>query len=389
MIRPNIAIIHPQLIEGGGSEAPALWTAEALKNKYNVHLITMGNVNLDRLNEYYGTSLNSDQIKTIIIPIPYLLKNRFDALRVYRLTRFCKQRTSEFDLIVSTYNVMDFGRKGIQYISDFSFNDRLRQTFDPTPTGMKWSFHQPSPLRWMYLKLSKIIAGTSRDGWKRNVTIANSDWSGKIMKDVFGMETQTIYPPVVSRFPDISWNKREDGFVCIGRLVPEKRIDRLIEILSEVRKKGCDVHFHIIGKSGDAGYIRKLQELCKRNSDWVFMEGSIYSSKKLEFIAQHKYGIHGREKEPFGIAVAEMVNAGCIAWVPNGGGQSEIVNHYELVYDNAEDAANKIEKVLKSTTSQIELRKHLAMQSEMFSNDRFMDEIRNIVDRFFNRMILP
>ena len=177
MNRSKIAIIHPRLIEGGGSEAPALWTAEALKDDYDVYLISMGNINFDRLNKYYGTSLNSGQIKIIIIPIPYLFKNRFDALRGYRLARFCKQRASEFDLIISTYNVMDFGRKGIQYISDFSFNDRLRQTFYPSDKGKKWKFYHPSPFRWMYLKLSKILAGTSKYGWKRNITIANSDWS--------------------------------------------------------------------------------------------------------------------------------------------------------------------------------------------------------------------
>jgi len=36
----KIAIIHPQLIEGGGSEARALYIAEALKSEYDITLIT-------------------------------------------------------------------------------------------------------------------------------------------------------------------------------------------------------------------------------------------------------------------------------------------------------------------------------------------------------------
>lgn len=380
--KSKIAIIHPQLIEGGGSEAGPLWITEALKDDYDVHLISMGRVNLGRLNEYYGTNLNATEIKTFEIPIPCLSKNRFDALRGYRLSRFCKKVSSEFDLMISTYNVMDFGRRGIQFIADFSFDDGLRRTFDPASKGLKGLLYKQSPFRWMYLKLGKILAGTSQDGWKKNLTIANSDWSGKVMEEVYGIETRTIYPPVVGEFPDIPWDRREDGFVCIGRLVPEKRVDRIIEILQKVRRRGWDIHLHIIGKTGDSGYIRNLQELCKRNSDWVFMEGGMFGEEKSEFISQHKFGIHGRKNEAFGIAVAEMVKAGCLVWVPNGGGQVEIVNHPALIYNNVEDAVDKIEEVLKRNTMQIELGEHLAKRSKNFSAEKFKAEIRKLIQEF-------
>ena len=42
-------------------------------------------------------------------------------------------------------------------------------------------------------------------------------------------------------------------------------------------------------------------------------------------MATHRYGIHGMREEHFGMAPAELARAGCIVWVPRGGGQMEIV----------------------------------------------------------------
>jgi glycosyltransferase involved in cell wall biosynthesis len=379
--RKKIGIAHPRLGRGG-SEARPLWISEALKKDYDVSIITMGKIELNRFNKSYGTNLNLGEIRLIEIPIPSLFKKRFDALRSYRLARFCKQHASEFDLMISTYNLMDFGRRGIQFIADFSFDDKLRQKFHPVQKGFKGLFYQASPLRWMYLKLSKILSGTSPNGWEKNLTIANSNWSGKIMKENYGIETKTIYPPVASKFPDIPWDKRENGFVVLTRLSPEKRIEKVIEILEKARERENNIHLHILGKLDDSAYARSLKLLCKKNKEWISLESLVVGKKKLEFVAQHKFGISGCENEAFGIAVAEAVKAGCIVWVANTGGQVEIVNHPDLIYDSVEDAVNKIEQVLNDNALQIELREHLVKQAAKFSTERFMREIREIVQQF-------
>lgn len=379
----KIAIIHPQLIEGGGSESTPLWIIEALIRDHDVYLITMGEVDLNKLNNCYGPNLKSNQFKIISIPIPYLFINRFDALRGYRLASFCK-KASEFDLMISTYNIMDFGRRGIQYIADFSFNDKLRSIFDSRYPGFKGLFYKNSPLRRLYLKVSENLACNSKDGWKKNLTIANSDWSSKIMRDVYGIQASTIYHPVVGKFPNIPWEERENGVVVLARLSPEKQTERIIEILERVRKKGWNIHLHILGRTCDSQYARSLRQLFEKNQDWAFMEGTMFGDKKLKFLAKHKFGISGRQNEPFVIAVAEMVKAGCIVWVPKGGGQTEIVNHPLLIYNNVEDAVNKIEKVFKDETLQVELREHLAKQAERFSTERFKVEIKSIVRQFLS-----
>lgn len=382
--KKKIGIFHPRFIAGGGSEARPLWIIETLKNDYEFTLITMGDFNLKRLNKCYGTSLGQDDFKIISIPIPFLLRKRFDALKSYRLSRYCKKHAAEFDLMISTYNIMDFGRRGIQFITDLSFDDELRRKYEFSEYGEERVIYRKSFARSIYLKLGVLLSGISENSWKKNITIANSHWSGCILNEAYGIETKTIYPPVLDDFSTTAWNKRENGFVILARIVPLKRIDRLIEIVRQVRKMDNDVHLHLLGRMDDSAYGRKIKELAEKNHEWCFLEGLITGQKKNDFINKHRFSISGCVTEAFGIAVAETVKAGCITWVPHGGGQTEIVNHPELIYDDLNDAVSKIAQVLKDDLLQNELQAHLKEQSEKLSIKRFQSEIKNLIDQVLN-----
>ena len=190
---------------------------------------------------------------------------------------------------------------------------------------------------------------------------------------------------------DVSYwgiGKRETGFVCIGRIIPEKRIETIIEILEGVRGKGHDVHLHVVGDADNSHYARNLRGHClERNLGWVSFEGMLDERSKNELIANHLFGISGRKGEPFGIAVAEMVQVGSIVFVPDSGGQVEIVNHDDLVYCSVADAIDKIDMVLGSQDIQNRLREHLAKGAQRFSVDHFQTGIKSVVSEFFKKNI--
>lgn len=382
-MRDRVGVIHPHLRPAGGSEARALWIAEALKKNYQVSLISMGKIDLEALNQYYGTHLKNNEVNRIEIQIPKLFKNRFDALRSYRLSRYCKKNSDRFDLMILTYNVMDFGKKGIQFIADFSFDDELRRKFDSESKKSLKVFYKKSFLRKFYINFSKWISGESKEGWMKNITVANSKWSAEVLYENYGITADVIYPPVEEDFPDVPWKEKRNGFVAIGRLVPEKRFDRIIYILKRIRERGHDIHFHIIGSGKNRSYCKLLKRIVRENSSWCFLEGQKYGERKRNFLSEHKYGISGRFNEPFGIAPAEMVKSGMIVWVPDGGGQGEIVDHPDLIYKSEEDAVAKIEKVMKNGNKQKELLVNLENQSKKFSTIKFMSEIKNLINNFF------
>ena len=384
IIKPVVAIFHPRLVVGGGSEAAAIWICQALKDDYSVRLITLGKVDLDELNKSYGTTLMEKDLQTIELPIPKMMSHMFDALRIYRVIRYGRKNRSSYDVMISGYNPMDFGVPGIQYIGDLTFDDHLRHKLDTFSGRRMKIYHMPSPFRSAYRLFSRILSGQRKWGWKDNLTVANSEWTRRIMKEHFEVDSTTIYPSIIGDFPEVPFKDREDGFVCIGRLVPEKRIHTVIEILKGVREKGWPFHLHIIGRPENRAYTQYIQKLCRENSEWLFYEGEVYGAKKNELISQHKYGISGRENEPFGITVAEYVKAGCLVWVPFGGGQIEIVDHLSLVYKDIGDAVNKIISVSEDQKQQELLLDHLKLQSEKFSTQMFVDKTRKVVKNFLS-----
>ena len=381
---PRAAILHPELRGGAGSEATALWLAQALAGVCRVTLVSMGQVDLPKLDGIYGTSLSSGGAQTVAIPFPRGLARRFDALRSCRLGRWAREKAGGFDVMISTYNVMEFGKPGIQFIADFSFDDGLRRELHPSVRGIRSALYRKSPLRTLYLELGRRLAGQSRSGWRVNLTLANSRWTRDILDRRFGVKAGVLYPPVRADFEPASWGQRENGFVVMARMAPEKQVERTIAILDEVRRAGHDIHLHVLGREDHRDYTAKIRGLCRDRGGWARFEGLAVGERKKAFLAGHRYGLSACRNEAFGIGVAEMAAAGCVAWVPRGGGQVEIVGNEDLVYESGEDAARKICRVLEDGERQAALSRHLRARADSFGCGRFVEEARRIVSGFLN-----
>lgn len=379
--RPRVAVVHPRLVPGGGSEACAVWTLQALQDECRLTLITMGRPDLPALDAKYGTNLDGSRIEIRSLRIPFGMNKCFDALRIFRLARYARRQAGLFDAVISAYGLFDLGRRAIQRIGDFSFDDGLRRELHSKGKGRRAVLYRKSPVRSLYLGLGRALSGGGREAWKKDLIVANSEWTRDLLRERFGVPSEVVYPPVAGEMPPIPWSDRADGFVLMARLVPEKGVLSVIDALREVRKSR-DVHLHILGRRDDAGYFRELEKARRENADWVFLEGEIYGADKSRFLAGHKFGISGCRQEAFGIAVAEMVKAGCLVWVPDGGGQTEIVAHPDLIYEGWDEAAAKILAVLGDPEKQARLRDHLRVRAGLFSTDRFVGEMRTLVRAF-------
>lgn len=375
---PKIAIVHPKFSFGGG-EAVTLWTIEALKNLFSVYLITTSKIDLSILNNFYGTNLKEGDFSIVNLPIPNFMvsADKFFLLKDHLTMRYCKKHRNDFDLFFSTFNEMDFGKRGIQYIHFPVLDDSIARTMQ----FMNSSFvYKDTILRRIYIGLCKRLSHFSIDSVKQNITLTNSDWVAKVVQSVYGITPKTIYPPVISNFPSVLWEDREDGFICIGRISPEKKIEKIINILQKVRERGFNIHLHIIGKFQNATYASQILRIIKENSTWIALNENLPKEEVSKILTRHKYGIHGMPREHFGIGIAEMVKAGNIVFVPNDGGQVEIVgNNPNLVYENELDATEKIINVISSNELQQSLLEFLSARANIFSVERFMSEIREVV----------
>ena len=381
----SVAIVHPRLGRGG-SEARVMWAAEALKLQFAVSIITTGRVDLEQLNRFYGTNLTDSEIVVRSLPIPRLLRNVdcMAALRGALFQRALRRIVCEYSILISAYNLCDFGMPGIHCIADFSWDEEVRSTLHPAPTGARGTIHRFKFLRRLYLGMTTRIAARSEHDMFAgdDLIIANSEWTARIFRERYGVASTVLYPPVMLGGGSVPFVDRKAEFVCIGRISSEKRIERIIDIVSEVRHRGHCVGLRIVGAFDGSVYARKIEALARRYSEWVTLEGPRLGTSKVASLTSCRYGIHACEGEALGIGVAELIKAGCITFAPAEGGQAEILNHPALLYRDEDDAAEKITAVLDREALREELIRHLRCQAEKFSAENFMSGLRSVVDGF-------
>lgn len=376
----RILIVAPRLEPPGGAEGLVAWIIEALKHDYQLTLLTWTPPDLAGLNRFFGTGLcDSDAEFVVMNPLIRTIAQKSPTqmarLKDHYLGKQARKIADRFDAVLTGDNEGDVGSHGIQYIH---FPKILRN--GAAPEGHWWS---ALAIR-AYTAMSDRLTGVSWERMRANLTLVNSDFTGRRVQELHGIEAITVYPPAIGEFPDVPWARRKDGFVCIGRIVPYKRIELIIEILSAVRTRGPQVHLHVVGKAEWPGYVASIRRLAQANASWVHLHENLSRPELIELITNHRYGIHAMFDEPFGMAVADLVSAGCLSFVANGGGQVEIVgNDKRLIYSSLEDAVNKISRAILEPDYQASLLSYIASRRNLFSPQRFTDQIREVVGEYF------
>jgi glycosyltransferase involved in cell wall biosynthesis len=374
----EIAVAHHNLMEKGGGEGVAMNVLEALQNRYKVTLLTLTEPDFSDLNAYYNTSVDETAIETEqiggIIQKVYDQSKRFHLLKNAVLSRLVQRECNRFDIVFSTYNEYSAGRNSIQYIHMPQFG---RWVSEDGESG---------PLFGVYDKICKIVENFNPTCIQSSELLANSQWTAEVVAETYHTTPEVVYPPVdtteFSDLPEVS--QREPGFVMIGRLIPQKNVLRSIKILDRLQDRGHDVHIHIIGPAIDNEYAKRTKAAADQR-EFVHLEGEVSRERLVELISLHQYGIHGMDHEHFGMAVAELAAGGMIPFVPNGGGQREIVHEREeLLYDSADEAVEKIDRVLSDPELQDELRSQLTDIEARFGRERFKRRICKIVKEAVN-----
>jgi glycosyltransferase involved in cell wall biosynthesis len=368
----KIAIFYPCFM-GGGAEAVALWMMEALQSQYKLSLFTFSGLDFEQLNLMYDTHISLNKVKVVSLVSRFLnsLTNFFISnskdfrqLVFHSLLRKLKQDNEQYDLVISAYNAADLGKPGIQYV-------HWIKVIEGGKKAQK------------YTKISQF----SLANLQQNITIANSKIVADTIKETYQIDAQIIYPPVIIKVSEIPWQKKENAFICSGRLVKAKQPHKAIAILKTVREKGYDLKLYITGGGGGADewkYKRFLKQLVRENSTWVKLYEDLPYGEYVKLLEHCKYGIHLKE-EPFGISIAEMVKAGAIPFVKSEGGQIEIVGeeNQDLLFGNEMEACQKIIHMLQDSNKQQKMLESLTRQKELFSTERFMAEITQLIADFF------
>ncbi len=384
-VKKRILFVHTGLFPSGGGDAVAAWMIEALKNKNKVTLLTWTPVDYAAINRHYGTSLHPSDFKISFLPaiirwamnlIPGAKTRKFHKKMI--LMRWCKLMRHRYDILMGSESEFDFGGRGIQYVH-YPRWGWIREPLHHNGFRYLISFMR------IHIRPWRIMSGLSLDRMCQNKTLVNSEWTRSKFYEIHGIDATTVYPPVPGEFPDVPWEEKEVGFVCIGRIFNGKRHEEIIDILKVVRSHVPEVHLHIIGTAAGCNqeYYERVRSKVEANDTWVYLHENVSRDEITDMICRHRYGIHGKVNEHFGIAVAEMMRGGCIVFVPDSGGQVEIVGNEErLLYHTPDEAVNKILHVIKQPREQAELQDGLGARKDLFTADSFVQRIQEEVRDF-------
>lgn len=371
----RVAVAHPQFTLSGGAEAVALNILEAIETDHEVTLLTTTPVNLMQQNEYHGTNISEVNVHhpRVFHALDRMVDGRFGVLRYALLNRYVRRHESKFDLVVSSFNEFESTRPCICYFHHPIY-DR---------SGLEHDVQTDSHLRRGYKRLAAGVAGINADSLSSTISLSNSDWTATMVERIYGIRPETVYPPVdVSKFNGAraSSAKREDGFVSIGRIAPDKNILRNIEIVKRIRERGHDIHLHIVGPIQSSGYYERVREAA--DPSFVSIEGAVSRKRLIELVSSHRYGLHGKEYEHFGMVVVEMIAGGMLPFLPATGGQTEIVDgDPRVLYESTADAVETVDRVISNPDMENNLRQGLADRPEQYSRGRFQRQFSNVVDR--------
>jgi glycosyltransferase involved in cell wall biosynthesis len=388
----RIAVAHRNLDKQGGGEAVCMSVLEALQSEHDVIFVTTSDVrDLEQHNEYFGTEVRDIDVQTIKlggVELARIMKkldtvgskkvNYFTTIASQAIYyRYCRQSIPNVDLFISTWDEVCTGYPSVLYIH--------------APTRYKYlmpddELNYPQPIPWLverYRSGARRFAGFDSERVVDATVFANSGWTASRIQESYGVRPDVLYPPINTEglSSELQWDKREDGFVFLSRIHPGKNIKWLIKILRRVRDQGHDIHFHVIGPrdSDKPGYYDEVATLVAKHN-FVTLEGPMYGTELNKMLNKHKYGINGAKTEQFGMSIAEMVAAGMIPFVPNGGGQTEVVNDQsEVLFNSTDEAVDKIAAVCENSAMAQEIRQGLPDVTSEFGTARFQTRIRDTV----------
>ncbi|BCS91398.1 glycosyltransferase [Metallosphaera javensis (ex Sakai et al. 2022)] len=225
---------------------------------------------------------------------------------------------------------------------------------------------------WMaYLLPLRGLLKRFREEARRSVFIANSAYSSKAIREIYGVESTVVYPPVdVTDFLKAFHEEGEPFFVTIGRFEPGKRLDLAVRLSSMSGVRGV-----IVGSMESDSYMKKLVRLSRELKADVQFLPNLPRNSLIELMGKASVYFHPTLGEHFGIPIVEAMAAGLVPIVPRESGGFEIVP--EFSYNNLEEASELVKKGLNTPAS---TRRELKDKALSFDRRNFKEKLWNIID---------
>lgn len=361
----RVAIVHPFLIGRGGGEKVIDALAELFPRAEFFTLL------LDRAtlpSMYDGRTIHTSFLNR---GGAFAWRNYQHLSPLYDLAT-ARHNLSGFDLVISS------GGPGAKTVR--------------VPKGVPHVHYCHSPVRYLWDQydvwlsrlpalLRPVFAASVRAQRRRDLAaarkvdafVANSDYIGARIRRYYDRESVTVYPPV-----DLSTmapaQVAGDYFLTVGRLVPGKRTDLLIE--------ACNMLGRRLLVAGGGPELMKLQHMA---GPLVEVLGRVSDERLAELYANARAFLFAAD-EDFGIATVEAQSHGLPAIAYAHGGSLEILSDLgsspDAVFFREQTAKAIADAILRFESMEGAFdRQAIQRRADRFAPSKFADGILEVVQR--------
>jgi len=198
--------------------------------------------------------------------------------------------------------------------------------------------------------------------------IANSTYISSQIKKYYNRDSYVIYPPVnTKKFQPVT-NPSNDFYLAVGRLIPYKKFDLIVEVFNKIGKR-----MKIVGTGPD---YKKIKKMAKPN---VEILGRV-SDKELSYLYSNCRAFVFPQIEDAGIVPLEAMSAGRPVIALNRGGSldslKEGITGIFFKEQNIESLSDAIFKFEKMSFDSNKIRAH----AEQFDTEIFKKNILDFIN---------
>lgn len=315
-MKKKIAIVH-NLPTGGG-----LRMLNQIINRYKsrceIDLFSISNTFHPKI-----TGVNNIQIKVIpwkgfilynlwlIFVLPHIHKN---------ISK--KYKWLKYDFVFASHDYFTKSSYIFRYINNriiYLCQEPQREYYEP------WKIHAP----FIKDKIANIFRYPIKHIDKTNVKfvsriICNSKYSSKIIRNIYNLKSEIVYPGVDEKIFSPSNKKKENILLCIGSISRVKGQDFLINSLKSILDKN---KLLLIGngRREDVNYVKKIMR--KANTKNVQILHNVSDKKLIDCYRKAKVTCITAHNEPFGLSSIESQACGTpVVSVSEGGPNESIIN---------------------------------------------------------------
>lgn len=360
--QPKVAIVCDWLTGPGGAERVVL----ELHKLYPDAPIFTSQYDASKATWFNGLDVRTGWLQKL----PSGLKK---FLPVFRALYFSRLDLSEFDLIISSSGAeAKFVKR------------RLTAThisYIHAPTHYYWSRYDEyltnpgfGKLDWLARIALKVLVGPMRR-WdykaaqRPDKLIANSTHIKNEIRKYYKRDSEVIFPPVdISRFKPLAKNNSSrDGFVCVSRLTPYKRVDLAVQACSEL-----GLPLTVLGGGPD---LNRLQKMAGETITF----NPAPSDQDINQALSTARGFIFPGLDDFGIAPVEALASGVPVIAYKAGGALDYVLDGKNGVFFGTQSVTSLKSALKSFQSTKYTSSDISASAERFSQNNYQQNIKSFI----------